>query len=154
MADLGNFNANDVPPMGDFSPLPEGKYEAMIVESETIQNANGNGSHLKLTLVVTRGEYEGRNLWHRLNLENPSEKAVQIARGQLSAICRAVGVLTPKDSADLHSLPMIVAVKQEQYDGGVSNKITSFAARNGAAPSAIAPVPSKAPTTAPWGARK
>jgi len=147
MANLGNFNANEVPPAGDFTPIPEGKYEAMIVESETVQNSSGNGSHLKLTLVVTRGEHEGRNLWHRLNLDNPSEKAVQIARGQLSAICRAVNILTPKDSTELHSLPLMVNVKQESYEGGVSNRITSFSACEGM------PTPSPAmpkQQIAPW----
>lgn len=139
MADLGTFDANTVAPMGDFSPLPPGKYEAMITESERVENASGNGWHLKLTLVVTRGEFEARNLWHRLNLSNPSEKAVQIARGQLSAICRAVGVLTPRDSTQLHNLPMLVNVSQEKYDngtpeGGISNKITSFSARDGNEP--------------------
>lgn len=143
MARIENFDANQVPPSGDFSPIPEGKYEAMIVDSDMVNNASGNGAHLKLTFVVTQGECEGRNLWHRLNLQNPSEKAVQIARGQLSAICRAVGVMTPQDSTQLHNLPLIVNVKQEQYEGGVSNKITSFSARDNGSAQAK-------PVTAPW----
>ena len=35
-------------------------------------------------------DLESRLLWARLNLDNPNQQAVQIARGELSAICRAV----------------------------------------------------------------
>jgi hypothetical protein len=45
-------------------------------------------------------------IWSRLNLDNP--KAVEIARRDLSAICRAVGVLTPGDSSELHDLPLVL----------------------------------------------
>lgn len=144
-----NFDANQVPPAGDFEPIPAAKYEAMITETEMVDNANGSGSHLKMTFVVTKGDYEGRMLWHRLNLKNPSEKAVQIARGQLSAICRAVGILTPKDSTELHNLPLLVNVKQEAYEGGISNKITSFSARDGAT-AKVANTETSGPVTAPW----
>lgn len=131
MASLNNFNANEVEPATDFEPLPEGRYEAMITKSEEISNANSNGSHLKLTFTVISGQYVNRTLFHRLNLQNDSPQAVKIARAQLSAICRAVRIMQPKDSVDLHNLPVIVNVKQEPYtkstgEASISNKITSF----------------------------
>jgi len=46
-----------------------------------------------------------------LNLDNPNATAVKIARGELSAICRAVGVMQPKDSVELHDLPLVILVK-------------------------------------------
>ena len=33
---------------------------------------------------------------------------MKIAHGELSAICRAVGVMQPKDSIELHNLPLLV----------------------------------------------
>jgi hypothetical protein len=50
-------------------------------------------------------------LWARLNLDNPNATAVKIARGDLSAICRAVNVMQPRDSVDLHNLPLVISVK-------------------------------------------
>ena len=67
-------------------------------------------------MVVAYGfafmEFKGRNLWARLNLDNPNEIAVKIARAELSALCRAVGVLEPKDSVELHNLPLVISVKR------------------------------------------
>ena len=34
--------------------------------------------------------------------------AVKIARAELSAICRAVGVMAPNDSVELHDLPLVM----------------------------------------------
>ena len=102
MADLNGFNANDVEPTGNFEAIPAGKYLAAITDSETKPTKTGAGSYLQLSFTVLEGEYKNRVLWARLNLANPNQTAVQIARGELSAICRAVGVMTPRDSAELH----------------------------------------------------
>jgi hypothetical protein len=68
-------------------------------------------------------------LWSRLNLDNPSPQAVQISQGELSAICRAVGVMQPKDSIELHNLPLLVTVKCKKRDdtGDVVNEIRGYA---------------------------
>jgi hypothetical protein len=130
MANLNNFNANNVDPATDFEPIPAGKYLAVITESETKATKSGNGSYLELTFEVIEGEFKGRKLWARLNLNNPSEQAVRIARSELSAICRAVGVMEPKDSAELHNLPLVVAVKQKaDAEGEVRNEIKGYAKR-------------------------
>jgi hypothetical protein len=50
---------------------------------------------------------------------------VQIARAELSAICRAVGVMAPKDSVELHNLPVTVHVrcKKRQDTGEIGNEV-------------------------------
>jgi len=111
MANLSGFNANEVEPTTDFDPIPAGKYEAVITESEVKPNKAGTGSYLQITFQILEGEYKGRFLWARLNLDNPNATAVKIARGELSAICRAVGVMHPKDSVELHDLPLVISVK-------------------------------------------
>src|SRR5687768_10917949 len=104
MANLGNFNAHEVDPNSQFDPVPAGKYLAVITASEAKPTRSGKGSFLELTFEILEGDYKGRKLWARLNLENPSEMAVKIARAELSAICHATGVMQPKDSMELHDL--------------------------------------------------
>ncbi len=147
MADLQGFNANNVEPIMDFDPIPAGKYLAVITASEMKATKNGNGSYLELTFQVIEGPYKNRLLWSRLNLDNPSAQAVQIARAELSAICRAVGVTQPKDSIELHNLPLVVTVKCKNREdtGDVVNEIKNYAKKE---PAAVAPAVQN--NTAPW----
>jgi hypothetical protein len=128
MANLNGFNANDVEPNSSFEPIPAGKYLAAITASETKPTKSGGGSFLELTFSILEGAYKGRQLWARLNLDNPNATAVKIARGDLSAICRAVNVMQPKDSTDLHNLPMVINVKLKKRPdtGDLSNEIRGF----------------------------
>src|SRR5262245_52807200 len=129
MADLRGFDANQVEPSSDFEPIPAGKYLAVITESEMKPNKAGTGHYLQLTFQVIDGPYKGRNLWARLNLDNPNAQAVQIARAELSAICRAVGVLAPNDSVELHNLPLVIHVKCKKREdtGELGNEIKGYA---------------------------
>ena len=128
MVNLNGFNANDVEPNSSFEPIPAGKYLAAITASETKPTRNGDGSFLELTFSILEGDCKGRMLWARLNLDNPNATAVKIARGDLSAICRAVNVMQPKDSTDLHNLPLVVNVKLKKRPdtGDLSNEIRGF----------------------------
>ena len=129
MANLNGFNAAEVEPQVERELLPNGKYVAVVVESENKDNSAGTGSYLELVFEIVQGEHEGRRLWDRLNLHNPNSKAVEIARAQLSAICRAVGVLTPQDSQELHDLPLVVTVKckPRKDTGDLVNVVTGYA---------------------------
>lgn len=134
MADLNGFDANQIEPTTEYEPIPAGKYVAMITESEMKLTKSGSGSYLQLTLQILEGDYKGRLLWSRLNLHNANATAVEIARRDLSAICRAVGVMTPRDSVELHNLPLMITVKCKRRDdtGEVSNEIKGYAAREAA----------------------
>jgi hypothetical protein len=147
MADLRGFDANQVEPSKEFDPLPAAKYLAVISESEMKPNKAGTGSYLYLTFEVTEGPYKGRKLWARLNLDNPNAQAVQIAQAELSAICRAVGVLAPNDSVDLHNLPLVITVKCKKREdtGEITNEIKGYAKKE--SPPAAQPA---ANTTPPW----
>jgi len=128
MANLKGFNANEVEPTTDFDPIPAGKYLAVITESEVKPNKSGTGSYLQLTFQIIEGEHKGRFLWARLNLDNPNATAVKIARGELSAICRAVGVMAPNDSVELHDLPLVISVKCKKREdtGEITNEIKGY----------------------------
>jgi hypothetical protein len=151
MANLGNFNANEVEPAATFDAIPAGKYLAAITESEIKPTKNGSGSYLQLTFTILEGEYRNRVLWARLNLVNSNATAVKIARGELSAVCRAVGVLTPKDSVDLHNIPLVITVKVKNREdtGELTNEIKGFAPKVSAAAAQLPQAPATS-TAAPW----
>ena len=152
MADLSGFDANQVEPTGDFEPIPAGKYLAVITESEMKANKAGTGSLLQLTFQVIEGEYQNRLLWARLNLDHPNAVAVQIARADLSAICRAVGVLAPKDSVELHNLPLVIHVrcKKRTDTGEITNEIKGYAKKDQTPPPAASAAPGATNSTPPW----
>ena len=145
---LLNFNASEVAPSIGFTPIPAGRYVAVINDSGMRPTKSGNGQYLQLEFEIIEGEHVGRRLWDRLNLENTNPEAVRIARADLSAICHAVNVLTPQDSVELHNIPLVIVVKckKDQDDEAVS-EIKGYAACAAAAQAPAAP-PAAATTTA------
>jgi hypothetical protein len=152
MANLHGFDANQVEPSSDFEPIPAGKYLALITESEMKANKAGTGSYLQFTFQILEGPHKNRLPWARLNLDNPNAVTVQIAKAELSAICRAVGVLAPKDSVELHNLPLVIHVKcKKRTDTGeITNEIKGFSKKESPASSAAAAAPPQANGTPPW----
>lgn len=128
MASLTDFDASTVEPSARFEPIPAGKYVAAITASETKPTNDGKGEYLAMTFQIIDGDFKNRRLWVNLNLKNKSDEAVKIARGELSAICRAVGVLKPGDSSKLHDIPMQISVKLEKRKdtGDIVNKINGY----------------------------
>lgn len=157
MAYLNNFDANTVDPASSFDPIPAGKYVAAITESEMKPTKSGTGHYLELTFDILDGQYKGRKVWSRLNLDNPNAQAVQIARGELSAICRAVGIMQPQDSIELHNLPLSikVACKKRDDTGEITNEIKGYEKKEAAlsttpAANPTAPAAQATSNTPPW----
>lgn len=162
MANLAGFDASQVPEQQEFSALPEGQYVVIATASEMKPTKSGNGQFLQFTFEVLDGQQKGRKLWARLNLVNPNQTAVDIAQRELGAICRAVGVIKPSDSAELHNKPMLITVAVEIDDRKrESNIIKKYEAvgpgasvaaptASGGAPAPAAATPAAAPGTPPW----
>ena len=150
MANLNGFNAAQVEPSQDFEPIPAGKYLAVITETEMKPTKNGSGQYLQLAFQILDGPFKGRFVWARLNLNNSNPTTVQIARQELSAICRAVGVMTPGDSVELHNIPLVITVKLKKRDdtGEMTNEVKGYAKRD-AAPTSATPPQANNPTP-PW----
>lgn len=130
-----NFDATQVAPAAAFDPLPSDKYVAAITASEVKPTKAGTGSYLQLEFTVLDGEYKGRKVWDRLNLNNPNAQAVSIARSQLSAICHAVKILQVRESAQLHNIPLVITVKLKQdADGEMYNEIKGYSQRESLIP--------------------
>jgi hypothetical protein len=152
MATLNNFDANQVDPSVALDPLPAGKYIAVITETEMKPTKAGGGKYLQLTFQIIDGEHKGRLVWARLNLENKSEMTVKIARGELSAICRAIGVMQPKDSVELHNVPLEINVglKKRDDNGEFTNVIKGYAKKGGNSIGNAAGARTPAGGTPPW----
>ncbi len=149
MAQL-DFNANDVEPTAAFEPLPAGKYLAEITESEMKAVKSGSGTYLQLVFTVIEGPCKGRKVWDRLCLNHSKDLTQKIARGNLSAICRAVGVMQPRDSVELHNLPLVITVncRKRKDTGEINNEVKGYAKRESAVSQ-----PQQAPVndqTPPW----
>lgn len=78
---------------GSFELLRNGVYKAAIVKAEMGQTLAGDDK-LELQFEideVEHPEYANRKVFENLNIGCSHEKAREIARGQLSAICHALG---------------------------------------------------------------
>lgn len=129
MADLSRYHGRQATTGTRYEALPAGKYAAEITNSRMKPTRRGDGHYLELTFRVLEGQYKGRLLWSRLNLDNPSPQAVEIARGELSAICGAVGVMQPRDSSELHDIPLVLTVrcKRREDTGDLTNEVCGYA---------------------------
>ena len=147
--ELNGFDANNVDPAESREPIPAGWYKVVISESEEKPTKAQTGSYLQLQMEVIEGDHAGRKVFDRLNLNNPNSTAVEIAQRTLSSICRAVGVMTPRDSSDLHDKPLMAKVKvrpaRDGYDA--NNEIGEYAAQDKSAP---ADTQSGGASTPPW----
>jgi len=128
MANLGmEFNPGEHMDGGnDFAPIPNGRYTALVTASEVKPTKAGTGRYLELTFQIVEGEHKGRQIWHRLNIDNPSVRAVEIAKRELSWICahlKWTEQLT--DSTVLHDkpLPIDVLCKPRGDGGGMTNEV-------------------------------
>lgn len=155
---LINFDANGVEPAA-FEPMPAGEYKAIIVNSEMKKTRAGDGRYLKICLQVVEGEYKNRVVFDNLNLDNPNPTATRIAQATLASICRAVGVMTPRDSAELHDKPLIavLGIKPATENFGASNRVKGYKPITGTsaqAPLTAKPAAQSAPPKAggkkPW----
>lgn len=120
-----SFNADDLQE-STRDLLKPGKYLAEIIESE-IKETRSGGTMLSMTFEMLNPA-KGRRVWHNYNLENKSEKAVEIGKQDLGYTARAVGKPRFDDTEDLHNIPLTVSVIIEEGNAefGPSNKIKSW----------------------------
>lgn len=148
---LDGFNAGAIDPAKPRTTLPAGKYKCVITQSGEKPTKAMTGTMLTLSLQVIEGPHQGAMVFDQLNINNPSQTAMEIAQRTLSAICRATGVMMPQDSSDLHNKPLMVTVRVEssqQY--GDQNKVAGYEpCDKAAAPVAGAAAPAAA-NVPPW----
>ena len=162
MVALGmTYTADPENVQGDYTPVPPGDYRVMVKDSDLKPTSNGRGNYIQLDLEILEGEHKGRTLIERLNIDNPNEKAVEIAQRTLNAICVAVGKMSISDTAELHNIPMLAVVKVDppkpyvkdgvEMPGSPSNSIKTYKPANAVPTQAAQPAPSGfGGQSAPW----
>jgi hypothetical protein len=134
-----NFDSTTIEPAtGRFELLPVDDYLAVISESAMKDTkkmmSNGKpGKFLSVVFTVIEGDYKDRKVFTNLNLINDNEQTVEIAQRDLSAICRATGVLHPKDSSELHDKPIVISVGIRKGSNGYgdSNIVKKYSRTDG-----------------------
>jgi hypothetical protein len=147
MADLGGqFNSNEVEDRQDFSPLPAGDYKAICIDSKWKDAKTAGNKYIELTFEIVGDKAKGRKVWSRLNLVNSNTTAVEIARSELKEICQATGVLTPRDTAELHNRPLVLELKltKRKDNGEFTNEIKKYKSVSSAASKPADPAPAQA----------
>lgn len=111
-----NFNAQNVAPQTSLEPVPAGWYNGNIVESELKPTKNNDGTLLGLQIKILDGQYAGRVVFDRLNMQNPNPVASEIGQRRLSAYCHATGVIMLQDTQQLHGIPfkMKLSVRKDK----------------------------------------
>lgn len=127
MADLTWFNPAEVPE-DSFAPLPACEYKVIITESTDTTTKKGDGKYFNLKLEIIDGPQKGRVLFDKLNYHNPDETARKMAQQSLKAICEATGVLKPRDTMQLHGIPIIatVVIKEGKNGYGPQNVVKRY----------------------------
>jgi hypothetical protein len=117
---LSGFDASTVNPT-DSACLPIGEYRVVAVES-SVEDKPSGAQMLSVTLQVLGGNYQNRKIWVSECLKQKDGNKNQQGLGKLSALCRAVGVLTPKDTTELHNIPFVATVGIKKQEDGYSPK--------------------------------
>lgn len=133
MVSIGTFDSSKVEPQTAFELLPPGLYKLRLVDATEKPTKAGTGSYINMQFeVVEPAQYNGRRVFDMLNLNNPSEKAVQISQARLSALTRAAGLGTISDTDELLMRPVLAKIKVKPATNGydASNAISDYIYEN------------------------
>lgn len=151
----GGFNSANVQPQApqDGTPLPAGTYTVEITGAEVKPlSKGGTGLNLEFT-VVDPEQYARRKVWSLLCIQHGNPQTEQIAQSQLSAICRAVGIIVLQDTDELFGRILRVKTKVRPAEGQYAAKaeVTGYEAAGTPQPAAApAPAPAAAGGAKPW----
>lgn len=153
-----NFDATKVDPnTGGGDVFETGEYTFQIVSSSVKPTKKGDGTMLILEASCMDEGMAGKRLLIRLNVQNPSPQAVEIAYRDLSAICYVTGQLQIQDSQQLHGRPFRIRLEKTPRSDDPNkfgNEIRAYLDVNGNPPGAAsggagAPPAPPAPPAAP-----
>ncbi len=137
----GAFDTNSVAPQEDYQVLPPGDYPVQVEKAEIKATKKGDGHLIELAMVVLDGPAKGRKLWDRMNIDNPSEKAVEISMRKLAALGQAVGLAAVRDTQEFVGKMCLAAVKVKDN----SNEIRTYKPFQAVAPDSAATAAFPAP---------
>lgn len=113
---ITNFDATNIVPQQSSGKHPEGTFPATITETRAEPTKDGTGG-----MFVVEFTSAGGSIANRYNLWNKSDKAVEIAQKELSALCHATGIFKLSMSAEnltmcgheLRGAPCVIKVRPQ-----------------------------------------
>ena len=142
-----SFNPDTVKP----DVITPGDYTVVIEVVKIKPTKKQDGHYLEIQLqIIDEGPFKGQKIWDRLNLDNPSEKAVRMAQQSLRALCIAAGLQEMPDTDLLLQKVVTACVKVKD---GVENNIRTYKVPGQAqvppAPAPVGPLVVQGATTQP-----
>lgn len=127
------FDATTVEPNegpGGGFPVSDDKGHLVIITAEASKPVKDKpgASYLEFELTGQAAPVMGQKAPVRLNLGSDSERARQIAWGEMSAIMHCVGVLQISDTQQLWNKPFRVIVEQQRDKDGKPTQFTQITA--------------------------
>jgi hypothetical protein len=140
----------EAPQRTSYDPLPPGEYPAIVSQTDLKDTKAGTGQYIELTIQIIDGEFSGRRIWERLNVINPSEQTVQIARAQLNQLAQACNVTALKDTDQLCDIPFKLVLDIDRKDT-TRNRVMGYEPAGSASRAPAKPAPAAAaPAKKPW----
>jgi hypothetical protein len=126
-----------------YETIQPGTYTVEIIGEQTKPNRAGTGEYLELVLRVDGGKFGGNRIWDRLNLRNPSDKAVNIALATLKSIKQACGIDKLAASSDLVGHKLKVKTRLGEFNGKPTCEVVEYMSITGAGPQVVNPEPGR-----------
>lgn len=122
-----DFNASAVPEDTGPEPLPAGDY-CIYIESSDIRTEDDGTQKLSMVAKVIQPEqYAGRTLFPSFTMYSANADHVKTGQRLLALVCKAVGVIHPRDSVELHDKPFFTrVVPKAAASGKVYSNLTTF----------------------------
>ncbi len=124
-----DFNPEDYKDeVNNFQPVPRGEYKLKCVEAEEFDTKDNTGTYIKAKFEIVDGPYENRKIFQNFNINNKSDKAQAIGRGQIYAWSVACGKPNADDTDQLLECVFVGLVDIEEGKAGYSdqNRIKRF----------------------------
>jgi hypothetical protein len=136
----------------EFTPLPDGWYDARIMGAELRTTKSNTGRYIAVRYDIIGGDYSGRVIFGNVTINNKSAAAEGIGRKQLSQIAMAGGMTAlPKDSDELvgMDLKIKVTIRAATEQWPASNDVKDWKPMDGGSSMPTPPKKSNG-ATAPW----
>ena len=125
----GSFDASQIEPLADLTPVPEGWYPAQITSTEQKPTAAAKRGETQDWLVefvytIVGPTHTNRKIYVSLNLGNSKPQATEMAHRELSSICHATGQAVIQRTEQVHNIPHMIHLKVEPavFNGDGSEK--------------------------------
>ena len=95
-----------------FEPLPEGSYKCEIVKIELMRTKDQHGQYIFICFKIKEGDFKGRTIFQRFNIDNRSAKAENIAKKHLSMLCYSIGIDSWENIEELLNYETIINMRE------------------------------------------